>query len=80
VNIKRHFGQMKITDEVSSEIHEGWIKYSIGSYDSYRTARDRRVHIWNTTPVKDAFVAAYNDGQRITVQEALMIANHRWYR
>jgi hypothetical protein len=80
IEIERYFSRLNITDDVRSEIHDGWIKYSIGSYYNYRAARDYRVHIWNTTPINDAFVAAYNEGLRITVQEALMISNHEWYK
>ncbi|MGB0404516.1 MAG: hypothetical protein ACPGEG_10500 [Salibacteraceae bacterium] len=74
---KRH----EFESDFSIENHEGWVKYTTGSYNSYKLARDSRVSI-NEAGHKfnGPFVTAYNQGERITVQEALMISNQKWFK
>ena len=60
--------------------HENWVKYTTGNYPVYKTARASRVLINNNYEFDGPFVTAYNNGERITVQEALMISNQKWYK
>lgn len=75
--IERH----SIKEKVSIEFHETWYKYTIGSFPIYKKARDKRNKIWaSKNKINDAFVTAYNAGERISVQEALMVSKQKWYK
>lgn len=67
-----------LNEKIAREMHEGWNKFTIGGYATYKEARDKRNVVWNNHKITDAFVTAYNNGVRVTVQEALMISNQKW--
>lgn len=71
---KRH----RFEGRYNIENHEGWMKYTTGSYSIYKDGRDQRVALDQAYDFPGPFVTAYNDGVRITVQEALMITNQKW--
>lgn len=72
--------QHRYAESFNIENHEGWIKYTTGSHSDYKNARDERVRINNNYVLPGPFVTAYNEGVRITVQEALMITKQQWYQ
>lgn len=72
--------QFHISDNIKSEMQGGFSKFMVGSHSEYKGARDQRERIRNNNGVKGAFVVAYNQSKRITVQEALMISNQKWYK
>ncbi len=58
-----------------------WFKYTTGYHQVYKSARDGRERIKTKyDKFQGPFVAAYNDGERITVQEALMITSQKWFQ
>jgi len=68
-------------EDYNIEHHNGWVKYTTGKYTQYKDARDARVRITNTSSkLPGPFVTAYNDGERITVQEALLVSKQLWYK
>lgn len=69
----------RYTGDFSIERHQGWIKYVTGVHASYKEARDLRVRLVQAGhEFPGPFVTAYNNGERITVQEALMLSNQQW--
>lgn len=72
--------KFKISETVKSEMQDGYSKFMIGAHVEYREARDHRERMKAEHGVKSAFVVAYNYGKRITVQEALMITNQKWFK
>lgn len=72
-------GRHNYSGDFQIERHEGWIKYVTGSYADYKNARDQRVnYVQSGHNFPGPFVTAYNDGRRITVQEALVISKQQW--
>lgn len=63
------------------ENHEGWVKYTTGLFGEYKEARDERERLKSDySSLPGPFVTAYNNGERITVQEALLITKQQWYK
>lgn len=71
--------KFKISESIRSEMAGGYTKFMVGKHGEYKSARDHRETV-KGKGVSDAFVAAYNGPSRITVQEALMISNQKWFR
>ena len=72
--------KFRISETVKSEMQGGFSKFMVGSHGEYKGAHDQRESIRNNNGVRGAFVVAYNQSKRITVQEALMISNQKWYK
>ena len=72
VKNKYHF-----SEKFDLENHDGWIKYTTGRFNQYKEARNKRNDL-NSNEFPGPFVTAYNFGQRITVQEALIISKQNW--
>lgn len=72
--------KFKIKEKINSEMRDGYSKFMVGNHNEYKSARDQRENMRAVNGVKSAFVVAYNQGKRITVQEALMITNQKWFK
>lgn len=76
-SLKRKF---KLKENIRSEFQEGYSKFMYGYFGTYKTARAQREQTISNNGIKSAFVVAYNNGKRITVQEALMTLNQKWFK
>lgn len=77
-DFKGYFARMNgINEPITPSMEEGFTKYMVGKYTEYKSARDHREEV-KAKNVVAPFVVAYNGGQRITVQDALMITKQTW--
>jgi len=59
---------------VKIEFHDGWYKFSIGSFAKYSDASDFREMVVTRKKISGAFIVAYQNGTRIEVAEAWRMA------
>jgi hypothetical protein len=52
------------------EFHDGWYKYSIGSFEKYSDAQAYRDMLITSKRIRGAFIVAYENGKRIEVRDA----------
>ena len=71
----------RFDEKFNIENQDGLFKYTTGHFQVYKAARDGRERITaKYEKFRGPFVTAYNSGDRITVQEALMITSQKWYQ
>ncbi|MDR3365668.1 MAG: hypothetical protein LBO71_01675 [Prevotellaceae bacterium] len=80
-NFEAYFRQYNITDRVAEERYDAdarqyTYKYVVGPFKKYEQAQSYRDKVWRKG-ITDAFVTCYYNGDRITIQEALMISNRK---
>ena len=79
--VEKIVAYFKINETLSLEMAEGYTKYTAGYHQEYKSAHDARdLFKMQNQVMAGSFVTAYNQGKRITVQEALMITNQKWYK
>ena len=77
ISDKQVFNLFNYNGEYGLETHNGWIKYTVGNNSKYSDARDSRNELKNYN-FPGPFVTAYNYGERISVQEALILTSQNW--
>jgi hypothetical protein len=77
ISDKQVYNQYNYNGEYAIETHNGWIKYTVGTNSKYSDARDSRNEL-KSFNFPGPFVTAYNYGERISVQEALILTSQNW--
>ena len=72
--VKNH----QFNEKIYVNMHEGWHKFTVGGFEVYQDARNRREEVKQNNKIPGPLVTAYNKNDRITVQEALMITKQKW--
>ena len=78
VNAETYFARLKL-GEIFKEQHEGLYKYTTGTFALYKDARVYIDYLYKLR-LNEAFVTAYEDGERITVKKALRQTKQKWIK
>jgi cell division protein FtsN len=54
-----------ITEQIQEEYHDGYYKYTVGSFDTYEKAVKFRDAFIQRSKIWSAFIVAYRDGKRL---------------
>jgi hypothetical protein len=68
-----NYKKYNLDKPVLLEFHNGWYKYSIGSFTKYSDANSYKEMMVTKKRISGAFVVAYQNGQRIDVRDAWRI-------
>jgi len=66
-----YFSRLNLKEKIFTDRHQGWRKYSVGSFANYSEARKLRNKLRTSSSFSDAFVAAYKNSDRISMKNAL---------
>jgi len=65
-----NYKKYNLDKPVLLEFHDGWYKYSIGSFAKYSDAQSYKDMLVESKRMRGAFVVAYQNGKRIEVRDA----------
>jgi len=57
--------KFNLQETIYEDYHDGYYIYTVGNFSSYEGARSKRDKLINQHGVKDAFVTAFKDGERV---------------
>ena len=60
-----HFREAGVDREVLVEQHEGYYKYTVGSFSTYQQAVSYKNQVEGLPDIDGAFVVAYRNGRRV---------------
>lgn len=66
VDATSHYRSIGLDQEVLVEQHQGYYKYTIGSFSSYEQAVAYKDEVERLPDIQGAFVVAYRDGRRVS--------------
>ena len=79
VDVNSFFRKYNIIEPIDVEEDEGWYKYTVKKFATYRQARSYVYELLSQSDIKNAFVVAYDGGERIHIREALRLTGQKIY-